>query len=619
MPAASRHRGSPTRRLRTPLALVAAATLGVTLLPGIAGATADDALPSTQDPRYSLQGDEVAALGTELLANIPRPAPLNTNANINSDMAFTRGHVIQGNYGGFNVVDVSDPTEPNIVATVSCPGGQGDVNVYGNLMFTSVESGAGRVDCASGGAGPASTPNADRMRGVRIWDITDLEDPKQVAVIQLCRGSHTNRLVEDPNDPDHVYIYNNGTAGQRNAAEAVHTPDGFVTGRCGQGITSANPSQWMTEIIKVPVNDPAAASVVKEARLFTNEAGAVNGLQNGPTRTGHPCTDFPNPITGTGNSCTPAGNNYGPSPNTNTCHDITVYPEIGLAAGACQGNGLLIDISNPADPVRIDAVSDPNFSYWHSANFNNDGTTVMFTDEWGGGGANRCAPNHRREWGANAFFTIDRSGPTPKLVFQSYHKLPTAQVNSEICVAHQANLIPVPGRDIAVQAWYSGGASVIDFTDPANVEEIGYFDRGPGADGEGYWSAYYYNGGIYGNEITRGLDSLALTPTADLTANEIAAAATVRLDEHNAMSMRKHHWQPSYAVVGAFLDQVKREGTIAADKVANIERSLARATSTTNVRQEVAQLRVAANQLDPSAGKQGDLRAALEDLIAAKA
>jgi hypothetical protein len=593
--------------------------MGVTLMP--AGATADPNLPSTDDPRYTLQGDDSASLGIDLLANIPREAPLNTSALINSDMAFTRDHVIQGNYGGFNIVDVSDPANPVVRTTVICPGGQGDVNVYGNLMFTSVESTAGRIDCGSQGAGSSQVANPDRMRGIRIWDISNLDEPKQIAVIQTCRGSHTNRLVEDPNDPDHIYLYNNGTSSQRNVNEAVHTPDGFQAGRCGQtSATSANPSQWMIEVIKVPVNNPTAAAVVKEARLFADtETGAVNGLQNGPTRVGHPCRDFPNPITGAANSCSPASTNYSPTPNTNTCHDITVYPEIGLAAGACQGNGILIDISNPADPKRIDAVSDQNFSYWHSANFNNDGTTVMFTDEWGGGGGARCMPQHRKEWGANAFFSIDRSGATPKLVFQGYYKLPAAQGANEICVAHQANVVPVPGRDIAVQAWYSGGASLFDFTDPANVKEIGYFDRGPGATGDGYWSVYWYNGAVYGNEIDRGLDTMRLTPTADLTANEIAAATTVQLAEHNAMSIRKYEWEPSYIVVDAHLDQVKRADTIRPNKLANVERSLERAKSPNNAKQEIAQLRAAANQLDRNDREQAYLRAAIEALIAAKA
>ncbi|KAB7743821.1 hypothetical protein GA707_10010 [Nostocoides sp. F2B08] len=616
MPAPSRSRGALARRLRAPFALAAAAALGMTVLP--AGATADPNLPSTDDPRYSLEGDDSASLGADLLANLPNTAPLDTDTYINSDMAFTGDHVIQGSYGGFNVIDVSDPANPFVRTSVLCPGSQGDVNVYGDLMFTSVQAATARVDCGTEGAGPSSVPNPERARGVRIWDISDLDNPVQLAVIQTCRGSHTNRLVEDPNDPDHVYIYNSGTSGQRAAGEAVHTPDGLQSGRCGQlDASGENPSQWMIEVIKVPLSDPASASVVKEARLFADPGtGAVNGLQNGPTRAGHPCTDFSNPFDPTRpNACSPAGSNYSPTPNTNTCHDITAYPEIGLAAGACQGNGILIDISDPADPVRIDAVADENFAYWHSANFNNDGTTVMFTDEWGGGGGARCMPQHRKEWGANAFFSIDRSGATPKLVFQGYYKLPAAQDADEICVAHQANILPVPGRDIAVQAWYSGGASLFDFTDPANVKEIGYFDRGPGETGDGYWSVYWYNGAVYGNEIVRGLDTMRLTPTADLTANEIAAATTVQLAEHNAMAMRTYEWELSHVLVRAQVDQLERAGGIPANKAANVNRALEKAETANNAKQATAQLRAASNQLDRNDPDQAAILASIQELL----
>jgi hypothetical protein len=303
---------------------------------------------------------------------------------------------------------------------------------------------------------------------------------------------------------------------------------------------------------------------------------------------------------------------------TSHCHDITVYPEIGLAAGACQGNGLLIDISDPANPVRIDAVADENFSYWHSANFNNDGTSVMFTDEWGGGTGARCAPNHRLSWGANALFSIDRSGATPKLVFENYYKLPVAQPNNQNCVAHQANIVPVPGRDILVQGWYQGGLSMFDWTDPANPFEIGYFDRGPVATGltlGGFWSGYWYNGSIFGSEIARGVDAFELTPTDHLTQNEIDAANTIVLDEHNAMSLRRFDWAPSATVVRAFADQAGRDG-LAEDTLRNVRRFVDRAeqfSSGPQARAAIANLRAAANQVD-EAGDFAALSGALRDL-----
>ena len=608
--------GPHVPRWRAPLAVLSAAVLGLTMLPAASG---QDDLPTTDDPRYGLEVDEVTSLGVDHLAQVTKADT--GMSGFNSDMTFTGDHVVQGNYDGYNIIDISDPANPTIRTSVICPGGQSDPNVYGDLLFQSVEDTGGRVDCGAQGAGPGNQPNPDRFRGVRIWDISDLDNPVQVAAIQTCRGSHTNRLVEDLDDPDHVYIYNNGTAGQRNAGEKVHTPEGFVDDRCQRGVSDPNPSSHMIEIVKVPLADPAAAEVVKEWRLFEDEeTGAVNGLQNGPTRSGHPCTDVPHPQDPTRNSCTPAGNNYSPSPNTNTCHDITVYPEVGLAAGACQGNGILIDISDPADPVRLDHVSDENYAYWHSANFSNDGETVMFTDEWGGGGGARCVPHHRMGWGANAFFTIDRSGDTPTLDFQSYYKLPVAQGNTENCVAHQANILPVPGRDLMVQAWYQGGLTLLDFTDPANPHEIAYWDRGPISDSNlvlgGFWSAYWYNGNVYGSEIHRGLDIMELTPTDQLSANEIAAATTVQLDEHNAMSMRMYQWDPSIVVARAHLDQLVRAGDIADNKADNITQSLDRAENPRNAKGHYrAQLQAALNQTDAGNPAHDDLRHAIQALM----
>ncbi|HLS45213.1 MAG TPA: hypothetical protein VK045_07240 [Ornithinicoccus sp.] len=603
--------------------MVAAVGMLLAMIPA-ALATAQE-YPNPDDPRAGLTaGYEDAATatsGVDLLGHFKKsdtpffdPDNLGSFAVANSDAGFTGDHYVQGNFNGFQIFNISDPANPTLRTSVVCPGGQGDVNIYGDLLFTSVEQSNGRVDCGTEGAGPNNQPNPDRMRGVRIWDISDLDNPEQVATIQLCRGSHTHRLVEDPSDPDHVYIYNNGTSNQRHPDEAVHTPEGFVADRCGQtDPTGDNPSMWMIEVIKVPVANPAAAEVVNEARLFENEMGEVNGLQNGPTRPTHPCAD-------TG-ECAPAGTRYSPTPNTNTCHDITAFPEIGLAAGACQGNGILIDISDPANPVRIDAVADENFAYWHSANFNNDGTTVMFTDEWGGGTGARCAPNHQLAWGANALFTIDRSGPTPQLVFQDYYKLPTSQTNQENCVAHQANLVPVPGRDIVVQGWYQGGVSVFDMTDPADPVEIAYFDRGPISATNlvlgGFWSAYWYNGQVYGSEIARGVDVFELTPTELLSENEIQAAKEVVLEEHNAMAMRAYTWEPSFAVAGARVDQAERAGDLTGEALAEVREHLAKAEKLADGN---ANNRAVVAQLDNAIRKAGDadpdVTQALQDLRA---
>ena len=212
------------------------------------------------------------------------------------------------------------------------------------------------------------------------------------------------------------------------------------------------------------------------------------------------------------------GGNHGDGTQTTSatrgCHDITVYTWLGLAGGACSGNGILLDIKDPAHPKRIDAVTDPNYAFWHSANFSNDGKTVLFTDEWGGGGQPRCRASDPMAWGADAIFSITSD---KKLKLDSYYKMPAPQTDKENCVAHNGSMIPVPGRNIEVQSWYQGGVSIMDYTDPTHPFEIGYFDRGPVDDSRpamgGQWSTYYYNGYIYGSEIARGTDVLKLVPT----------------------------------------------------------------------------------------------------------
>jgi hypothetical protein len=567
-------RSTPTRRSRVgrrSITLVSAMLLVLALIPAAAGAQD----PDPTDPRVGLEPGfadaGVAAEGLDLIGRFAKedgtffdPANVGSFAFANSDLAFTGDHVIMGNFAGFQIFDVSDPANPTLRTEVYCPGGQHDPTVIGDLLFISVESAAARVDCGDEGAGPLSEPNPDRFRGIRIFDISDLDDPKQVGMVQTCRGSHTHRLVEDLDDPSRVYIYNNGTAGVRSGLELEGCQDDALT---DEPFFDEASSRWKIEIIEVPVAAPAEARIVKDWRLFRDEdTGALNGLNNTL-----PCGAPGSPITNL-EGCDedqihPAGGQrYSPLPNTNTCHDITVYPEVGLAAGACQGNGILIDISDPAEPVRLDAVADPNFSYWHSANFNNDGTSVMFTDEWGGGTGARCRATDQLSWGANALFRIVDGPDGKQLEFTSYYKMPAVQTDTENCVAHQANIVPVPGRDILVQAWYQGGISMLDWTDPANPYEIGYFDRGPIDEAAlvlgGHWSGYWYNGSIYGSEIARGLDVLDMTPTAHLTANEIAAANTVRLDEHNAMSMRRITWEPSFPLSKAYLDQMVRDGVI---------------------------------------------------------
>jgi hypothetical protein len=520
---------------RTAARKVLVALAGGALLAGVTASSASAQLPSTTDPRVGLaaglENPGVASRGIEHLATVPKPPgwfnPNNPGdfAFPNSDLAFQGNLAFMGGFNGVQIFDISDPAHPRLRTAVVCPGGQGDVSVYQNLLFMSVEETRARTNCSL-------DPQMPQFRGVRIFDISNLDDVRQVGQVQTCRGSHTHTLVEGKDSPDTVYIYVQGTntSAIRSNAElagcngplANDTPD------------AANPSQWRIEVIRVPLAAPQNAAIVSEPRLFRNETtGAVNGLQNTPQTLQHP-----------------SGINWQPVPDTNSCHDITVYEALDLAAGSCEGNGLLIDISDPANPRRIDAVADPIFAYWHGATFSNDGTKVFFTDEWGGGTNARCRATDQLSWGANAIYEIvDR-----KLVFRSYYKMPAAQTNQENCVSHLPSLVPVLGRDIFIQAWYQGGASLVDFTNPSQPKEIGFFDRGP-IDAQnlvlgGYWSTYWYNGAFYGSEIARGFDSFRLTPTSDLSAYEIGTAVSANKQvRFNAQTQQPLAW-PTASVGG---------------------------------------------------------------------
>jgi hypothetical protein len=468
-----------------------------------------------------------------------------------TDLAFSGRHVFVGNYHGFNtyreVEDVVEhPRRLELLASVVCPGGQGDLSVYGNLVFMSVEQTRGRIDCGTQGVeAPAS---AERFRGVRIFDISDMRNPQQIAAVQTCRGSHTHTLVTDPGDTANLYIYGSGTSAVRSAEELA-------------GCSDVEPDEdpktalFSIDVIQVPLAAPETARIINRPRIFADpETGAISGLWQ--------------------------GGDHGPgtqtAKRTSQCHDITAFPEVGLAAGACSGNGILMDISDPVNPVRLDEVVDPNFAFWHSATFNNDGSKVLFTDEWGGGGRPRCLETDLPTWGANALFDIvDR-----QMVFRGYYKMPAPQTEQENCVAHNGSLIPVPGRDIMVQAWYQGGVSVFDFTDSANPVEIAFFDRGP-LDAEhlifgGYWSTYWHNGYIYGSEISRGIDVFRLTPSEHLSQNEIDAAALVGFSEFNPQLQRRIVWPPSPVVARAYVDQLTRSNGIRAAHAAAVNDALDR-------------------------------------------
>jgi len=522
----------------------------------------DDIMPDLpswadpDDPRIGLEpGWKDAGAASEnmvLIAHEDRPEGFfdpNNLGNLllgNSDMAFRDDLLFAGNFNGFNIYDISNPAEPRLRTSYICPGGQGDLSVYGNLMFMSVEMPNGRVDC--GTDAPQARVSPDRFLGVRIFDISDIENPVQIGGVQTCRGSHTHTLVEAPDDPDAVYVFVQGTSAVRPAAELPG---------CVGGSPDKNPETalFRIEVIRVPLDAPEDAEIVNAPRIFADaETGDIAGLWPGGAH----------------------GEGTQETRTTNQCHDITVYEELGLAAGACSGNGILLDISNPVEPRRVAEVIDPNFAYWHSATFSNDGETVLFTDEWGGGSAPRCLVTDKYEWGANALFTRDGHD----LSLAGYYKLPVPQTGLENCVAHNGSLVPVPGRDIMAQSWYQGGVSISDFTDPANPYEIAFFDRGP-IDARrmqlaGFWSSYWYNGAIYATEIGRGIDVFELEPSEHLSENELAAAKLVRWEQFNPQTQKRIVWPADPVVAHALLDQLERAGDVPGDQLAELRSEVER-------------------------------------------
>jgi hypothetical protein len=531
----------------------------------------------------------IAQLGIGSAGKMPKPLQLVIAqlAFANSDLAFEGSHLFQGNFYGLNVYDISNPAKTSLLATMVCPGGQNDVSVYKNLLFMSVEMPNGRLDCGTEGFPPNPPPapgqekqrrlpaaQKDRFRGVRIFDISDVLNPKQVAAVQTCRGSHTHTLVTDPGDKENVYIYVSGTSFVRQAEEL---------GGCSGEKPDKDPNTalFRIDVIQVPLAAPQDAKIVSTPRLFIDpRTGALNGLNNGGQTHGK-ADDKPE--------------------DTDQCHDITVYSAIGLAAGACSGNGIVLDIKDPVHPKRVDAVNDPNYAYWHSASFSNRGDKVVFTDEWGGGLGARCRQNDPNKWGADAIFRLKDE----KLSFAGYYKMPAAQADTANCVAHNGSLVPVPGRDIEVQAWYQGGVSVMDFTDPAHPFEIAYFDRGP-IDPKmlilgGQWSAYWYNGYVYGSEIARGLDVFELTPTKFLTQNEIDAAKAVHFAELNVQNQQKIEWPATLVVAKAYLDQIERSQALPAKKIADLRKAIQGAEASHMSKGKVKKLAGLAPSLEKSA------------------
>ena len=551
------------------------------------------ATPPTPDPRVGLKAGRwdaaQAAWNMRMVSTTPPKG--RTLGATHSDLAFSGNLVIQGNYNGFDIYDISNPSKPVLLQTYLCPASQNDVSVYRNLLFMSSEATNSRTDC--GFDGVPEPVSKLRVRGIRVFDISDVKRPKLVTTVQTCRGSHTHTVVTKQGDDGDVYIYVSGTAAVRSADEVPGCADG--------GIDDPNTARFRLEVIKVPLRTPDRAAIVSSPRIFQGlpvpPTNVERAAQDQRDREAAAAAAAARGERGRGGAAGGAGGqgrgNQGPPTGPNQCHDITVYPEIGLAGGACAGLGLLLDIRDPEHPVRLDAAADANMSFWHSATFNNDGTKLLFSDEWGGGGQPRCRATDKKEWGADALFTIENS----KLTFHSYYKLPAPQTPQENCVAHNGSLIPIPGRDVMVQAWYQGGVSVFDWTDIDHPQEIAYYDRGP-IDATrmvmgGSWSAYWYNGVIVSSEIARGLDVYELLPSGLITENELAAAKTVRMPFWNTQDQQKLVWVPSFALARAYLDQLARSNGLATETIAS-----ARAALDTAERRSGAQRRAALAELD---------------------
>jgi hypothetical protein len=621
-----------------------ALTLGVAAAVGCAHSAATtsnmSATPPNPDPRVGLKAGlfnaQEATWNLKVLSQTPPPREF--LGHTNADLAFKGKYVIQGNYHGYLFWDISSPAKPRLENAFVCPASQSDVSVYKNLLFVSGEGLSGRLDCGTGGV--PDTVSKERLRGLRIFDISDIAHPKNVGNVQTCRGSHTHSVLVDPKDTANVYVYISGSANVRSPAELAG---------CANVMPSEDSSSalFRIEVIKVPVAHPEQAAIVSSPRIFNDlaappqhgeakedlaeiEKARARGAfvftaygmnmvlsdEEGDTlvseamkahgRTGKPTAED----TAAAHALleADAARMMGPVPASagpTQCHDITLYPAIGLAGGACEGYGLLLDISDPVHPKRLYAVSDSNFSYWHSATFNNDGTKLLFSDEWGGGGQPKCRATDPKEWGADAIFTLaDR-----KLTFGSYYKMPAPQTPQENCVAHNGSLIPIPGRDVMVQAWYQGGISVFDWTDAQHPKEIAFFDRGPVdstrmGDG-GVWSVYWYNGVMVSSEISRGLDITELTPSAFISQNEIDAAKSVRVDYQNVQGQTKIVWPPSFALAGAYLDQLEREHGLDDGRIAAARKVLASAEKESGGKRGEA-LTALAGELDGEAAAAGD-------------
>jgi hypothetical protein len=548
--------------------------LATTVVPTIASA---QTYPTSQDPRSTLKPGRfdagIAISNMKQVSFAKKPAVFDSAAGlkfINSDLAFGTHYVYQANFAGFTIWDIADPAKPVMMSATKCITSQGDPTIVEHLLFLSAEGAGNRNDCGDGGV---QDPK-DHMAGIRIFDVSNPKAPKFVKNVQTCKGSHTHTLVPHPKDPRTIYLYVSGQQAARTDMPG-----------CKNGNDPADPtnSLYQLDIIKVNLDRPEDAHVIPGARIFTglDPAGECKQFcvpadpRRQAARANRPQRDPAAPTT------------------PRNCHDVTAYPAMNLLAASCSTHSIVVDISNPEKPVRLDALMDTNnFQGRHTAAFSNDGKKLIQTEEWGGGTGPMCQASSMKELGGNTVISLDAK---KKQTQRAYFKLGSAQAAEENCVAHNGGIIPVPGRDLYVQGWYQGGINIMDFTHPDTAIEIGYFDRGSitpprGADVPappvdpnvrgggnaigGSWGAYYWNGLIISSELDRGMDILELTPSEHLSANEIAAAKLVRFDAYNPQSQPKMTWPPAFVVVRSYLDQLVRGSGLASERTAAISSAL---------------------------------------------
>ena len=580
--------------------------------------------PSASDPRSNLKPGRFdageATSGMRLVSFSRKPAQFDTARGltfINSDIVFGTHYVYQGNFAGFTIWDVTDPAKPVVASVTECISSQGDPKVVGNLLFLSAEGAGNRIDCSKGGV---QDPK-DHFAGVRIYDISNPHEPKLIKNVQTCKGSHTYTVVPSPTDPRTVYLYVSGQQTARPATELAG---------CKNGTNPADPtnSLYMLDIVKVPLDHPEQARVIPGARIFT-------GLPATPDCAAFcvPAPTFRRSRGGADSAINATLLHTGP----HNCHDVTAYPAYHLLGAACTADAIIVDISNPEHPVRLAALMDTNnYQGRHTAGFSNDAKVTLWTNEWGGGTGPMCQATSMMEQGGNTIVTL--SDNNKKMTQRGYFKLPAAKSDRENCVAHNGGLVPVPGRNLYVQGWYQGGVDVMDFTDPDHPFEVAYFSRGPidppgdttNASGRarytigGSWGAYYWNGYVYSSELDRGFDVLELTPTPQLSANELAAAKLVRFKEYNPTTQPKLVWPPAYVVVRSYLDQLARNEGLAADRIAAVSTALD-AAEQKNGAAAAAALTALAREVDGdvSGAKDADrvrmMSAAIKQLAAAQA